>query len=49
MAMYGLKIEPNETGKGYEFIDSIKGGAVPREFIPAVDKGLKETITCRCS
>jgi elongation factor G len=39
-----LKIEPNETGKGYEFIDQIKGGAVPREFIPAVDKGLKETI-----
>jgi elongation factor G len=40
-----LKIEPNAPGKGYEFIDSIKGGAVPREFIPAVDKGLKETIT----
>ena len=40
-----LKIEPNEVGKGYEFVDSIKGGAVPREFIPAVDKGLKETIT----
>jgi elongation factor G len=40
-----LKIEPNATGKGYEFIDSIKGGSVPREFIPAVDKGLKETIT----
>ncbi|MDB4040158.1 elongation factor G [Methylophilaceae bacterium] len=40
-----LKIEPNEAGKGYEFIDSIKGGSVPREFIPAVDKGLKESIT----
>jgi len=40
-----LKIEPNETGKGFEFVDSIKGGAVPREFIPAVNKGLKETIT----
>ncbi len=40
-----LKIEPNETGKGYEFIDAIKGGSVPRDFIPAVDKGLKETIT----
>ena len=39
-----LRIEPNETGKGYEFIDEIKGGSVPREFIPAVDKGLKETI-----
>ena len=40
-----LKIEPNETGKGFEFVDSIKGGSVPREFIPAVNKGLKETIT----
>ena len=40
-----LKIEPNGAGKGYEFIDAIKGGAVPREFIPAVDKGLKESIT----
>jgi len=40
-----LKVEPNEAGKGYEFIDAIKGGTVPREFIPAVDKGLKETIT----
>jgi len=39
-----LRIEPNEQGKGYEFVDAIKGGAVPREFIPAVDKGLKETI-----
>jgi elongation factor G len=40
-----LKIEPNGAGKGYEFVDSIKGGSVPREFIPAVDKGLKESIT----
>jgi elongation factor G len=40
-----LRIEPNEQGKGYEFIDEIKGGTVPREFIPAVDKGLRETIT----
>ena len=40
-----LKLEPNETGKGYEFVDAIKGGSVPRDFIPAVDKGLKETIT----
>jgi elongation factor G len=39
-----LKVEPNEQGKGYEFIDAIKGGTVPREFIPAVDKGLQETI-----
>ena len=39
-----IKLEPNETGKGYEFIDAIKGGVVPREFIPAVDKGLRETL-----
>ncbi|MEQ1629055.1 MAG: elongation factor G [Gallionella sp.] len=39
-----LKIEPNEAGKGFEFVDAIKGGAVPREFIPAVEKGLRETL-----
>jgi len=40
-----LKIEPNEPGKGYEFIDAIKGGTVPREYIPAVDKGLQDSVT----
>ncbi|MEO1956579.1 MAG: elongation factor G [Methylophilaceae bacterium] len=39
-----LRMEPNEQGKGFEFIDQIKGGSVPREFIPAVEKGLRETI-----
>jgi len=39
-----IKLEPNETGKGYEFIDAIKGGVVPREYIPAVDKGLQDTL-----
>ncbi|MFA6314107.1 MAG: elongation factor G [Sterolibacterium sp.] len=39
-----IKLEPNETGKGFEFIDAIKGGSVPREFIPAVEKGLRETL-----
>jgi elongation factor G len=39
-----IKLEPNEPGKGYEFIDAVKGGTVPREFIPAVDKGLRETL-----
>jgi len=39
-----LKMEPNEQGKGFEFVDAIKGGTVPREFIPAVEKGLKETL-----
>ena len=39
-----LIMEPNEPGKGFEFVDQIKGGTVPREFIPAVEKGLRETI-----
>ncbi|MDV6342099.1 elongation factor G [Nitrosomonas sp. Is24] len=39
-----LKMEPNETGKGFEFVDEIKGGSVPREYIPAVEKGLLETL-----
>ena len=39
-----LKMEPNGAGKGFEFIDAIKGGSVPREFIPAVEKGLRETL-----
>lgn len=39
-----LILEPNEQGKGFEFVDQIKGGTVPREFIPAVEKGLRETI-----
>jgi elongation factor G len=39
-----LKIEPNAQGKGYEFINGIVGGTVPREYIPAVDKGIKEAV-----
>ena len=39
-----LKIEPNEPGKGYQFVDAIKGGTVPREYIPAVDKGLQDAV-----
>ncbi|MCX7898429.1 MAG: elongation factor G [Rhodocyclaceae bacterium] len=39
-----IRLEPNEPGKGYEFIDAIKGGVVPREYIPAVDKGIQETL-----
>jgi elongation factor G len=39
-----LKIEPNEPGKGYEFVNEIVGGVVPKEFIPAVDKGLRDAI-----
>ncbi|MFZ2999820.1 MAG: elongation factor G [Undibacterium umbellatum] len=40
-----LKIEPQEPGKGFEFVDAIKGGTVPREYIPAVEKGVRETLT----
>jgi elongation factor G len=39
-----IKMEPNEAGKGFEFVDAIKGGTVPREYIPAVEKGLRETL-----
>ncbi len=40
-----LKLEPLERGKGYEFENKIVGGTIPREFIPGVEKGLKESIT----
>ena len=40
-----LKIEPQPPGKGFEFVDAIKGGTVPREYIPAVEKGVVETLT----
>lgn len=40
-----LKIEPQEPGAGFEFVDAIKGGTVPREYIPAVEKGVRETLT----
>ena len=39
-----LKIEPQAQGKGFEFVDAIKGGVVPREYIPAVEKGVVETL-----
>jgi elongation factor G len=39
-----IKVEPQEEGKGYEFVNGIVGGVVPREYIPAVDKGVKEAL-----
>lgn len=39
-----LKLEPQEPGSGYEFVNDIKGGSVPKEYIPAVDKGIKEAL-----
>lgn len=39
-----LKVEPKERGQGFEFVDAIKGGIIPKEFIPAVQKGVKEAM-----
>ena len=39
-----LRLEPQEAGKGYEFVNGIVGGSVPREYVPAVDKGIKEVL-----
>jgi len=39
-----LKIEPMEAGSGYQFVDEIKGGVIPKEYIPAVDKGIQEAM-----
>ena len=40
-----LKLEPAEAGKGFEFVDAIKGGTVPREYIPAVQRGLEDSLS----
>jgi elongation factor G len=39
-----LTVEPNQAGKGYEFVNGIVGGSIPKEYIPAVDKGIKEAV-----
>jgi elongation factor G len=39
-----LRLEPMERGAGFEFVDETKGGSIPREFIPAIEKGIKETL-----
>ncbi len=40
-----IRIEPNETGNGFEFKSEIKGGSIPQEYIPSIEKGIKETMT----
>ncbi|PIT88470.1 MAG: elongation factor G [Candidatus Magasanikbacteria bacterium CG10_big_fil_rev_8_21_14_0_10_36_32] len=40
-----LRVEPQEPGKGFEFVDEVKGGVIPREYIPAIEKGVKESLT----
>jgi elongation factor G len=39
-----LRIEPSDQGEGFEFIDEVKGGVIPKEYIPAIEKGVKETL-----
>jgi len=39
-----LRVEPQEVGKGSEFVDEVKGGVIPREYIPAIEKGVKEAL-----
>ncbi len=39
-----LRVEPQEEGKGFEFVDEIKGGVIPKEYIPAIEKGVKEAM-----
>jgi len=40
-----LRVTPQERGGGYEFVDGLKGGVIPREYVPAIDKGVKEAMT----
>ena len=44
-----IEFSPNEEGKGFEFVNGIVGGVVPREYIPAVQAGLEDSLRKRCS
>ncbi len=44
-----MRVEPKERGAGFEFVDEIKGGVIPREYIPAIEKGVKEAMEQRCN
>src|SRR5207249_2635935 len=39
-----LRVEPQEPGVGFEFVNEVKGGAIPQEFIPAIEKGVRESL-----
>jgi elongation factor G len=39
-----LRVEPQEVGEGYQFVDEVKGGVIPKEYIPAIEKGVKEAM-----
>jgi translation elongation factor EF-G len=44
MVMWSLRVEPSEPGKGLEFVNKVVGGAIPKEYIAAIEKGVKERM-----
>ena len=43
-----ITLEPNESGKGYEFVNAVVGGAIPKEYIPAIDAGIRAPCRRAC-